>query len=328
MSFRALRTFDEGGHVHTRVVELGLDDLSPGDVVIRVTHSSLNYKDALAVTGRGKILRRFPLVPGIDLAGIVEESTDPRFPRGAVVLANGMGLGERHDGGYAERARLPGDWIVPMPDGLDPAAAMALGTAGFTAALALDLLEEKGQTPALGPIVITGATGGVGSAAVRLLSKRGYEVIAVSGRPEHADWLRRLGAARVETPESLGTGSKPLDRARFGGAIDNVGGTLLASLLPHIVEWGSIVSIGLAGDASLSTTVYPFILRGVSLLGASSANCPMPRRIRLWQRLGAEWKFDTADLVSETIALEDVPSRAVDLLERRLHGRVVVRLGE
>src|SRR5690606_32083447 len=191
----------------------------------------------------------------IDLAGIVEESTDPRFPRGAVVLANGMGLGERHDGGYAERARLPGDWIVPMPDGLDPAAAMALGTAGFTAALALDLLEEKGQTPALGPIVITGATGGVGSAAVRLLSKRGYEVIAVSGRPEHADWLRRLGAARVETPESLGTGSKPLDRARFGGAIDNVGGTLLAALLPHIVEWGSIVSIGLAGDAKLSTTV-------------------------------------------------------------------------
>lgn len=328
MTFRALRAFDQDGRVHTRAVELALGDLTPGDIVIRVTHSSLNYKDALAVIGRGRILRRLPLVPGIDLAGIVVESTDPRFPPGAAVLANGMGLGESHDGGYAERARLPGDWIVPMPAGLDPAGAMALGTAGFTAALALDLLEEKGQTPALGPIVITGATGGVGSVAVRLLSARGYEVIAVSGRPEHAGWLRRLGAAHVETPESLATGSKPLDRARFGGAIDNVGGPLLASLLPHIAEWGSVVSIGLAGDAKLSTTVYPFILRGVSLLGASSANCPMPRRIKLWKRLGEDWKIDTGDLVSQTIALEDVPSCAADLLDRRLHGRVVVRVGE
>jgi NADPH2:quinone reductase len=328
MPFSALRAVDEHGHVRTRPVELEPDDLTAGDVLVRVTHSSLNYKDALAVTGRGRILRRLPLVPGIDLAGIVESSGDPRFAPGTAVLANGMGLGETHDGGYAARTRVPGAWLVPMPDGLDAFTAMALGTAGFTAALALWLLEEKGQTPAMGPVVITGATGGVGSVAVRLLSSRGYEVIAVSGRPEHHAWLRALGAAHVETPESLGTGTKPLDRARFGGAIDNVGGDLLASLLPHIVEWGSAVAVGLAGDASLSTTVYPFILRGVSLLGASSANCPMPLRAEIWRRLGAQWKVDASDLVTETIGLEEIPSRAADLLERRLHGRVVVRIGE
>lgn len=326
MPFRALRVFDAGGRVEARLADLSLDDLSPGEVVVRVTHSSLNYKDALAVTGRGRILRKLPLNAGIDLAGVVERSTDARFAHGAPVLANGMGLGETHDGGLAERARVPAGWLVPMPDGLSAYDAMALGTAGFTAALALFRLEQNGQAPSLGPIVVTGATGGVGCIAVQLLASRGYEVLAVSGRPEHAAWLRSLGATSVVTREALELGSKPLDRMRFGGVVDNVGGTLLAQLLPHVVEWGNVVSVGLADAANFEATVYPFILRGVSLLGASSANCPMPLRIALWSRLGADLRIQVDDIVTEVVGLDDVVSRARALLDRKLHGRVVVAI--
>ncbi len=258
MAFRACRVFAHAASFEARVTPMEIDELSPGDVVVRVAYSSLNYKDARAVTGRGRpIMRRTPLNAGIDLSGVVESSADPRFPPGMPVIANGMGLGEAHDGGFAEYARLPADWLMPLPGALTLRSAMAFGTAGYTAALCVHRMEGNGQRPEMGPVVVTGATGGVGSIAVRLLAARGYQVIAVSGRPEHHGWLRELGASDVRTVEELELGDKPLERTRFGGAIDNVGGTLLAQLLPHIVEWGNVASVGLAGGAEFATLGLP-----------------------------------------------------------------------
>lgn len=325
MTFRACRVFTHGPPAEARIVTMSTAELSEGDVVVRVAHSSLNYKDALAVTGRGRILRRLPLTPGIDLAGTVASSTDARFAPGTAVIANGMGLGETHDGGFAELARVPADWLMPLPPGLTERSAMALGTAGYTAALALHRMEINGQQPAMGPVVVTGATGGVGAVAVRLLAKKGYSVIAVSGRREHHDWVRRLGATEVMMADELALSGKPLDKARFGGAIDNVGGDLLARLLSHVVEWGNVVSVGLAGGVELSTTVFPFILRGVSLLGASSANSPMSLRSAIWRGLGESLSPDEIDdIVTGEIGLDELVSRSIDLLERRLVGRTVV----
>jgi acrylyl-CoA reductase (NADPH) len=306
---------------------MALDELSPGHVVVRVAHSSLNYKDALAVTGRGRIMRRLPLNAGIDLGGVVETSNDAALPPGTAVIANGMGLGEVHDGGLAEYARVPAEWLIPLPSGLTLRSAMALGTAGYTAALALHRMELNVQRPEMGPIVVTGATGGVGSIAVRLLVVRGYRVIAVSGRREHHDWLRALGAHEVVAADDLQLSGKPLDKARYGGAIDNVGGELLSRLLPHIVEWGNVVAVGLAGGAEVHATVHPFILRGVSLLGASSANSPMPLRRDIWRRLGGDLRVEDLErLVTGEIPLDAVAATATDLLERRLLGRTLVTL--
>ena len=327
MAFPAVRVIDEQGGPRGRLTRMALDELSAGDVLVRVAHSSLNYKDALAVTGRGRIMRRLPLNAGIDLAGTVESSTNPAFPPGMPVIANGMGLGELHDGGFAEYARVPAAWLMPLPAGLTLRSAMALGTAGYTAALSLHRLEVNGQQPSLGPIVVSGATGGVGSIGVRLLASRGYDVVAVSGRPEHHEWLRSLGAVTVVTPEQLQLSGKPLDKTRYGGAIDNVGGTLLAGLLPHIVEWGSVVSVGLAGGAEIQTTVLPFILRGVSLLGASSANSPMTLRREIWRRLGDDLRIDDIErFVTKDVGLDEIAGAAVDLLERRSVGRTLVTL--
>jgi acrylyl-CoA reductase (NADPH) len=323
MSFRACRVFEEDGGVAPRVVEMDTDALSPGDVVVRVHWSGVNFKDALAVTGR--ILKRFPLNAGIDASGTVESSSDPRYRPGDPVLMNGMGLGEAHDGGFAERLRLPADWLVPLPRGLSLKQAMALGTAGFSAALALHRMEQNGQTPAMGPIVVTGATGGVGSVAVSILSGRGYSVIAVSGRPEHRDYLRGLGATEVVTPDELNLGTRPLEAARFGGAIDSVGGELLAGITRHVNLWGQVACIGMAASAELKTTVFPLILRGVSLLGVSSANCPMPLRTEVWNRLAADLKPAALDaLVSDVVSLEGIPGAALRLMERRALGRVLV----
>jgi acrylyl-CoA reductase (NADPH) len=324
--FLACRVFGEAASLVTRVTPMEIDDLSPGEVVVRVRHSSLNYKDARAVTGLGRpILRRTPLNAGIDLAGIVESSSDARFTPGMSVIANGMGLGEAHDGGFAQYARVPADWLMPLPDGLTLRGAMAYGTAGYTAALSVHRMEVNGQRPDLGPVLVTGATGGVGSIAVRLLATRGYSVIAVSGRPEHHDWLRGLGATDVRTIEQLELSDKPLDRTRFGGAIDNVGGILLSRLLPAIVEWGNVVSVGLAGGADLSTTVYPLILRGVSLLGASSANSPMTLRREIWRRIGSDLNVaDIERFVTREIGLEEVVPTAHALLNRQLVGRALV----
>ena len=327
MTFHACRVFAHDGSFAARVTTMEIDDLSAGDVVVRVAYSSLNYKDARAVTGRGRpIMRRTPLNAGIDLAGVVESSADPRFTPGMKVIANGMGLGEAHDGGFAEFARVPGEWLISPPGALTLRGAMAFGTAGYTAALCVHRMEINGQRPAMGPIVVTGATGGVGSIGVRLLAMRGYRVIAVSGRPEHHDWLRELGADDVRTVEQLELGDKPLERTRFGGAIDNVGGTLLAQLLPHIVEWGNVASVGLAGGGEFATSVYPFILRGISLLGASSANSPMPLRREIWSRLGDDLAVpDIERFVTKEIGLDEVVPTAIALLDRQLVGRAVVK---
>ena len=325
MSFLACRVFEEADRVVSRLVRMETGELSPGGVVLRVQWSSINFKDALAVTGRGRILKRFPLNAGIDAAGVVEASDDARFAPGDAVLVNGMGLGELHDGGFAERLRVPGDWIVPLPAGLTLRESMALGTAGFTAALAVVRMELIGQRPELGPIVVTGATGGVGSIAVSMLAARGYSVTAVSGRPEHHAYLRGLGATEVASPESLALGSRPLEAARFGGVIDNVGGELLAGLVRHVAPWGQVACIGMAASPELSGTVFPLILRGVSLLGVTSTNCPMPLRRDVWARLGGELKPPhLATIVSRVVPLAEVLEAAPLLMQRRALGRFLV----
>jgi NADPH2:quinone reductase len=325
VTFEACRVFGAEGEARPRIVEMGTEELTPGDVVLRVRWSGINYKDALAVTGRGKILKRFPLNAGIDAAGTVESSTDARFRAGDAVLVNGMGLGESHDGGFAGRARVPGDWVVPLPRGLTLRQSMILGTAGFTAGLAVCRMELNGQLPEKGPIVVTGATGGVGSAAVSMLAGLGYRVVAVSGRPEHHAYLRRLGAAEARTPDELDLGSRPLESARFGGVIDNVGGDLLAGLVRHVVPWGQVACIGMAGSPRLEGTVFPLILRGVSLLGASSANCPMPLRHEVWRRLGSDLKPARLDeIASAEVPLDGVIEAATLLVERRALGRILV----
>ena len=325
MAFRACRVFEVGGRVAPRLVEMDEGELTPGDVVVRVRWSGINYKDALAITGRGKILKRFPLNAGIDAAGTVESSEDARFRPGDEVVINGMGLGESHDGGFAGLVRVPADWIVPLPAGLTLRESMILGTAGFTAALAVVRMELNGQSPGKGPIVVTGATGGVGSVAVSILAARGYRVIAVSGRPEHADYLRGLGAAEVVAPADLQLGSRPLESTRYGGVIDNVGGELLAGLVRHVGLWGQVASIGMASSPDLATSVFPLILRGVSLLGVSSGNCPMPLRHEVWTRLGRDLKPpQLGAIASREVPLAQVIETAPLLMERRALGRILV----
>src|ERR1700704_3977284 len=285
--FTAFRIHSEGGRIAARFEPVTLDDLAAGEVVIRVSHSDINYKDALAATGAGKILRRYPLVGGIDLAGVVESSSDTRYAPGDAVLVTGCGLSETHDGGYAQFARVPGDWVIPMPQGLDAFTAMALGTAGFTAALAIHRLEQNGQSPTGGPIAVTGASGGVGSIAVDMLAARGYQVVAVSGKAAAAGYLKELGAAEVLTRQDLNLGSRPLENARFAGAIDNLGGEVLAWLTRTVDFWGNIASIGMASSAELKTTVMPFILRGVTLVGINSSATRREWRLGGWKGIGA-----------------------------------------
>ncbi|QGX38832.1 YhdH/YhfP family quinone oxidoreductase [Permianibacter aggregans] len=325
MSFQAIRVSESDGKVRGALVQMEQRELTAGELLIAVEYSSINYKDALAVTGRGKIMRKLPLNAGIDLAGTVLESSDPSFKPGDKVLANGCGLGEAHDGGLAERVRLPLDWAIKLPEGLSTYDAMRLGTGGFTAALAFHRMLENGQHIDKGPIVVTGATGGVGSVAVALFAKQGYEVIALSSRPEHSDYLRKLGASKVCTVEQLALGKRPLEAAKFGGVVDNIGGETLAQLLAHVDLWGNVASIGLADNEKLNATVFPFILRGVSLLGISSANCPMPLRREVWKKLGGQWRFDFDVLATETIGLADVPEVASDLLNRKRYGRTIVK---
>ena len=324
MGFLACRIYDHNKIEH-RLEQMEIDALSEGDVVVRVAYSGVNYKDALAATGRGKIMRRFPLNAGIDLAGEVESSTDARFSPGDKVLANGCGLGENHDGGLAQYARVPAGWVVPLPAGLSLKEAMIYGTAGFTAALAVHRMQENGQSPDMGPVAVTGASGGVGSIAIAILHRLGFETVAVSSRAEHEPYLRGLGAGRVTAPGDLGLGDRPLERAIFGGVIDNIGGDLLSRLIAHVNLWGNVASIGMAQDIKLSTTVFPFILRGVNLLGASSMNCPMPLRKRIWERLAGDLKpAGLNNILTREVPLADVSPIFAQLLDRQLHGRVVV----
>ncbi len=325
--FRAFRIHSDGGRIVARFEDIALSDLSPGQVVIRVTHSGINYKDALAATGAGKILRRYPLVGGIDLAGVIESSADPRYQAGEGVLVTGCALSETHDGGYAQFARVQGDWVIPLPAGMSAFEAMALGTAGFTAALAIHRMEHNGQRPQGGPIVVTGASGGVGSVAVDMLATRGYRVTAVSGKASATAYLKALGAEEVLARQQLDLGTRPLETARYGGAIDNLGGEFLTWLTRTVDFWGNIASIGLAAGPALNTTVMPFILRGVSLIGINSSATPREWRLAVWQRIGSDLKPRHLDkIVTRTIDFAELPQAFPAYLEGAVTGRTVVRI--
>ena len=325
--FRAFRIHEIDGRIVARFDALTLDDLGPGDVVVRVRHSGINYKDALAATGAGRILRKYPLVGGIDLAGEVVGSSDPRYSAGQHVLVTGCGLSETHDGGYAEYARVKGDWVIPLPAGMGTLDAMKLGTAGFTAALAIHQLEHNGLAPSKGPVVVTGATGGVGSIAVDMLAGRGYEVVAVSGKPEADDYLLGLGAARILRRQEIDPGSRPMERALWAGAIDNLGGDLLAWLTRTVDQWGSIASVGLAGGAELHTTVMPFILRGVNLLGINSVLTPRETRLAVWSRLARDLRPRHLDRIcTRVVDFDALPAQFDDYLKGQVTGRTVVKI--
>ena len=327
-TFKAYRVAEDGLG-KGRYCDLTSADLGEGAVTVKVIYSSINYKDALAATGRGHILKQFPLVPGIDLAGRVATSTDDRFKTGDAVLVTGCGIGEAHDGGYSEYQRVDPDWIVPLPKGLSLRDSMILGTAGFTAALAIHRLEQMGQTAEQGRFVVTGASGGVGTLAVNMLSARGYDVVAVSGKPELRDFLYGLGARQVSSLGELGLGKRPLESARFGGAIDNVGGEVLSGLLASVNLWGNIASVGLAQSHELKATVMPFILRGVSVLGISSSNCPMPLRRELWSRLAGDMRpQNLAAILTQEVALAETGTLFDDMINRKTHGRILVKCGE
>ena len=326
-SFKAFRIHEENQKIVARFEQLSLADLAAGEVVVRVSYSDINYKDALAATGAGKILRRYPLVGGIDCAGVVESSEDARYKKGDSVLVTGCALSETHDGGYAEYARVKGDWVIPMPPGLDEYTAMALGTAGFTAGLAIDRMEHNGQTPERGPIVVTGATGGVGSLAIDMLAARGYEVVAVSGKSQATEYLRALGAVRVLPRHEIDFGSRPLESVQFAGAIDNVGGEMLTWLTRTVGFWGNIASIGLAGSAELKTTVMPFILRAVSLLGINTATTPRDMRLAVWKRIATDLRPRHLDrIVTRTIAFDELPSAFPAYIDGGVIGRTIVKI--
>ena len=326
-TFRAFRIYDDPEDYRSGIENVALEDLAEGDVTIRVGWSGINYKDALAATGKGKILRRSPLVGGIDAAGTVVASANDDFEPGDQVLANGSGLSETRDGGFSEYLRLPAEILVRLPDGLTQREAMGLGTAGFTAALCLHRMEANGQRPEMGPIVVTGASGGVGTVAIDLLTKAGYEVHAITGKVEEFDWLEQLGARQCISRHDLHWGQKPLERATWAGCIDTVGGDMLAGISRVVDLWGNIACCGMAGGHGLHTTVFPMILRGVSLLGISSTNCPIDLRRALWHRLGSEWKPPhLREIIRKEVCLEDVPDVFEQMLEGRSLGRTVVKI--
>ena len=327
-SFRAFRIHQDGKQVAGRLETIGLNDLGAGEVVVKVSYSTINYKDALAATGAGKILRKYPLVGGIDLAGEVVSSEHREFKPGQKVLVNGCGLSETHDGGYAEYARVQGDWVVPIPSGLNEFQCMAIGTAGYTAALAIHRMEQNGQRPEGGEIVVTGATGGVGSVAIDMLAGRGYKVVALTGKQASTAYLEKLGASRVLLREGLNLGSRPLEEAQWGGAIDNLGGDVLAWLARTTNFWGNIASIGLAASAELKGTVVPFILRGVNLLGINSVYTPRPLRLAVWQRLASDLKPRHLDaIVTRTLTLDELPQAFEPYVKGAVTGRAVVKIG-
>ncbi|MEO8537776.1 MAG: oxidoreductase, partial [Betaproteobacteria bacterium] len=322
------RTFEQDKVVTSRFVDLSLDDLDPGDVVIRTKYSTINYKDALSYGGAGKIMRKFPTVAGIDMAGTVESSDDPRWKRGDKVIVTGYDLGVSHDGGYAEYVRVPADWIVRRPESMTAFDAMTLGTAGFTAALAVHLMQHNGLTPGAGPVAVTGATGGVGSVAIEILAKQGHDVVAITGKERESDYLRRIGAREVMLRTSIDVAKiRPLDKATWAGAIDNLGGDLLAWLLATSKVGGTVAAVGLAADMKLNTTVGPFILRGVHLLGTDSANCPMSLRQTLWNKLAVDWRPDRVHDEVRTIDFDELPTHFDAYLKGMVRGRTVVRVG-
>ena len=324
--FTAFRIENDDAGYRSGLAQLKVEDLSPGQVLIRANWSSGNYQDALAGTGKGKILRRFPLVGGIDVAGTVVASTDPEWREGDAVLATGCGLSETRDGGYSQYVRLESRAVIAQPAGLSPREAMVLGTAGFTAALALLRMQDNRQSPELGPLAVTGASGGVGALALSIFSRAGYTVHAISGKPDQTGFLHAIGATEVLPREALAD-TGPLQSARFGGGLDNAGGAMLASLLAQTAPYGSVVSAGLAASPALDMTVMPFILRGVSLLGVSSANAPRGLREDVWARLGNEWKPQHLDRIcTAEVGLDGLPAVFERMLAGGSLGRTVVRI--
>ena len=325
--FRAYRIYNEQGRIEGRLETGMLDDLPPGEVIIQSEYSSVNYKDALAATGTGSIIRNFPVIAGIDVAGRVLNSDDQRFSEGDAVLVTGYDLGVAHDGGYAGIVRVPAEWVVPLPPGMSTWQAMALGTAGFTVALCAHRLESNGQAPDNGPFIVTGATGGVGMLAIDILAARGYEIVALTGKLAMEPILKELGVSEVIDRHSINLGGPPLEKGLWSGAIDNVGGDILAWLTRTVKPWGNIAAVGLAGGSELHTTVMPFILRGVSLLGVTSAGCPTALRHQLWKRLATDLAPRHLDrIVTRVASLEDLPAIFADMLAGKTIGRTVVKI--
>ncbi|MGB5490980.1 MAG: oxidoreductase [Woeseiaceae bacterium] len=327
-SFRAYRIDEEDGKVVAAFKTLSIDDLTEGNVVVRVSHSTINYKDALAATGKGRILRRYPLNGGIDLAGVVVSSEDVDFQPGTAVLVNGCGLSETVDGGYSEYARIKSESLVEIPDGMTATEAMQIGTAGYTAALAIHRMEQNGQTPEQGPVVVTGATGGVGSVAIDMLNGRGYEAVALTGKATEEAYLREIGAARILLRDEIDLGKRPMEKADWAGAIDNLGGDYLTWLTRTMRYGGNIASIGLAASPALNTTVLPFILRAVCLLGINSVETPKDLRRAVWQRIGGDLKPQHLDTIGhKTISFDDLPDAFQAYIDGTVTGRVVVSIG-
>ena len=325
-SFPAFRIHNDANGYRAGIEDISLDDLAPGEVVIRTAYSSVNFKDALAGTGEGKILRRFPLVGGIDVAGNVVASTDPSFREGDAVLVTGCGLSETRDGGYSQFARIESRWAIPLPEGLSLRESMIIGTAGFTAALALYRMLDNRQASDFGPLCVTGATGGVGSLAVDIFSRAGFPVHAISGKPAQADYLRAIGASEVLGRDVLAT-TRPMESARFGGGLDNVGGPMLASLLAQTAPYGNVASAGLAASPELDATVMPFIIRGVSLLGIASAGTARDIREAIWQHLASDWKPAHLDRIcTREAALAELPGVFGGMLAGGSVGRTLVTL--
>ncbi len=329
MKFRAYRIFNEENKIVSRWVDLTLADLGPGEVVIRAAYSSVNYKDALAATGAGKIIRRFPCVGGIDVAGVVVSSQDARFSAGDQVLVTGYDMGVAHDGGFAEVVRVPADWVVRLPLGLSLHDAMALGTAGFTAALSLYRLQQNDVKPENGKVVVTGATGGVASLAISMLSRLGYHVVAITGQNSEHDYLKALGAAEIMPRSAMDlTNTRPLEKSLWAAALDSVGGSTLAWLTRTMQQNGVIASFGNAGGVELNTTVLPFILRGVRLIGIDSAATAMPLRQEIWHRLANEWRPPQLDKIAHTLSFEQLPEVLQNMLSTHTHGRTVIKISE
>ena len=327
--FQAYRIFNEDGKSSGRFVEMTLDELDPGEVVIRVAYSSVNYKDALAATGAGKIIRRFPCIGGVDAAGVVENSQDERFKPGDEVIVTGYDMGVAHDGGFAEYVRVPADWVVRLPQGLSLFEAMALGTAGFTAALSIHRLEQNDLKPANGKVIVTGATGGVGSLAIQMLAQLGYHVVALTGKDSEHEYLKSLGASEILPRNEIDLNStRPLEQAQWAGALDAVGGAVLSWLTRSMCQSGAIASFGNAGGAELHTTVYPFILRGVRLIGIDSAATDMPLREKIWQDLSTDLRPGLLERVAQPIAFSQLPEAFQKMLQDQSRGRVVVKIAD
>lgn len=325
-TFKALVLDQQDGKLSHAIRDLTTDDLPEGEVLVAVSHSTVNYKDGLAVTGKGRIVRKFPMVPGIDFAGTVEASASPDFKSGDAVILNGWGVGERHWGGYAGRARVQAGWLTPLPEGLGAEQAMAVGTAGYTAMLSVLALEEHGLAPAKGPVLVTGAGGGVGSVAVAVLAGLGYEVAAATGRTETHGYLEHLGASRIVERAALAREPKPLEAETWAGAIDAVGSKTLATVLAQMRYGGAVAACGLAGGADLPTSVFPFILRGVTLIGIDSVMQPQARRRQAWQRIVHDLPLAKLAEMTEVVPLSGVPEKAAAIVEGRVRGRVVVDL--